>query len=173
VCGFSPDRCLLRRLYASSGISDLILFESTKCDRFSSRNPAGKEVVNTRVRVLNSYQALTSQELDAKDFAVRGLQSARPDLSSFYFGNKSHYISRHLLRERNVLVKLTFFGDVNEIGGNKILLEDRKTARAQIMGFSTPTSMIFQFLSAPKYERYILVSRIKKLRIFRQLETAR
>ena len=30
-------------------------------------------------------------------------------------------------RRKKELVKLTFYGGVNEIGGNKILLEDKKT----------------------------------------------
>ena len=35
---------------------------------------------------------------------------------------------------------------------------------AEILGYSVPSNMVFQLLSAPKYKRKISVSRLKRLR---------
>lgn len=37
---------------------------------------------------------------------------------------------------------------------------------AEILGYSTPSNIIYQFLSAPKYKKNILASRLKRLKQF-------
>lgn len=37
---------------------------------------------------------------------------------------------------------------------------------AKIMGYSTPTNIIWQFMAAPKHKRFILKSRLEKLKDF-------
>jgi hypothetical protein len=53
----------------------------------------------------------------------------------------------------------------------KLLLEGIKKAGSQnglakVMGYSTPTNIISQFMTAPKYKRFILKSRLEKLKKF-------
>lgn len=51
--------------------------------------------------------------------------------------------------EAIVMVKLTFFGGVNEIGGNKILLQDKKTSILLDFGqsFTFGTNYYFGYLT--------------------------
>lgn len=53
----------------------------------------------------------------------------------------------------------------------KLLREGIKKAGSQnrlakILGYSTPSNIIAQFLSAPKYKRFIIVSKLDRLREF-------